>query len=55
MTRVCERCAGDDDDLVLVRPGDAPGPGASAGTADGELWCFECRSTAAHVEVDDRG
>jgi hypothetical protein len=49
VTRVCERCAGEDDDLVLVRPG-----ATSDGDADGELWCFDCRSTTAHVEVDEQ-
>lgn len=49
MTRVCELCAGEDDDLMLVRPGAAPDGGA-----DGELWCFACRSTNAHVEVDEQ-
>jgi len=48
--RVCERCAGEDDDLVLVRA-----PAATAGDVPGgpELWCFECRSTADHVALDE--
>jgi hypothetical protein len=49
--RVCERCAGDDDDLELVR---SPGQNGAAGTgAEGELWCFECRAAADHVPLDE--
>ncbi|HVM02684.1 MAG TPA: hypothetical protein VM263_08435 [Acidimicrobiales bacterium] len=51
MERVCERCAGDDDDLELVR---SPGQNGAAGTgAEGELWCFECRAAADHVPLDE--
>ena len=51
---VCERCAAEDDDLVLVRrPDGAEDTVAAGGRA--ELWCFECRSTTAHVEVDEQG
>jgi hypothetical protein len=48
--RVCERCAGEDDDLVLVR---APVPGGETADGAGELWCFDCRSSAEHVAVDE--
>lgn len=51
MERVCERCASEDDDLVLVRS-----PAADAASADGagtELWCFDCRSSADHVAAEE--
>lgn len=56
MERVCEGCAREDDDLVLVRrlyP--APG-GAQAAAADDsapELWCFSCRSLYPHVVEEE--
>ena len=57
MERVCERCASEDDDLVLVRaPAAGATPAATAGAEAGagtELWCFECRSSADHATVDD--
>lgn len=59
--RVCERCAGEDEDLALVRRappagdvaegGDAVDAGAAGAAA--ELWCFTCRSEHSHVEVDE--
>ena len=48
--RVCERCAGEDDDLVLVRPR-AETPAEEPGAP--ELWCFDCRSTVDHVAPED--
>jgi len=46
--RVCERCAGEDDDLALVR--------SRAEEADGaQLWCFACRSSADHDVLDEPG
>ena len=55
MEWVCERCAADDEDLVLVRRPDVPEAGAVDGGPTAELWCFDCRSTTAHVEVDEQG
>lgn len=51
--RVCESCAGEDDDLVLVRTvhDDGPAPGGTEGT---ELWCFGCRADQAHNPVEEQ-
>jgi hypothetical protein len=48
--RACERCAGDDEELVLVRRAGAAGAGRDDNT---ELWCQGCRAEHAHEVVDD--
>lgn len=56
MERACERCAGEDEELVLVRRAGAvgAGPPSGAGRDDGaELWCLGCRAEHAHEVVDD--
>jgi hypothetical protein len=57
MERVCENCAREDDDLVLViRVYVVPeswDTAASTTTVPGsELWCFSCRSMYPHEVVD---
>lgn len=57
MERVCENCARDDDDLVLVRrvyvvPETWDTPGSSSTVNEGELWCFSCRSLYPHEVVE---
>jgi hypothetical protein len=58
--RVCENCAREDDDLVVVRrvylvPESWDTPGSSTTMPDLELWCFSCRSLYPHevAEVAD--
>jgi len=55
--RVCENCAREDDDLVLVNrvyvvPESWDTPGSSTTMPDAELWCFSCRSLYPHEAVD---
>lgn len=57
MERVCESCAREDDDLVVVRrtyvvPESWDAEGSSTTLPDGELWCFSCRSVYPHEVVD---
>ena len=58
MERVCENCARDDDDLVVVRrlyvvPGEWPGEETSVTRVEEtELWCFSCRSQYPHEVVE---
>ena len=55
--RVCENCAREDDELVLVNriyvtPESWDTPGSSTRVSDAELWCFSCRSMYPHDVVD---
>ena len=57
MERVCENCARDDDDLVVVRrtyvvPESWDTAGSSTTEEAAELWCFTCRSMYPHEVVD---
>lgn len=52
MERVCESCAREDDDLVLVRRL-YPGGGRERGAEATELWCFSCRSQYPNDLVED--
>ncbi len=68
MDRVCENCAREDDDLVVVRrlyvvPGEpaSSGPpiqgewdrlGSVTRLEETELWCFSCRSQYPNEEVE---
>jgi hypothetical protein len=57
MDRVCENCAGEDDELVLVRrvyvvPEAWDTPGSRTTVEQDELWCFSCRSLYPHEVVD---
>jgi hypothetical protein len=57
MERVCENCAREDDDLVLVKrvymePESWDRAASSTTLPDTELWCFSCRSLYPH-EVDE--
>lgn len=57
MERVCENCAREDDDLVVVKriyvePERWDRAGSSTTLPDTELWCFSCRSLYPH-EVDE--
>jgi hypothetical protein len=57
MERVCENCAREDDDLVLVRrlyvvPESWDTPGSTTRVEETELWCFSCRSQYPHETVD---
>jgi hypothetical protein len=57
MERVCENCAREDDDLVLVKrvyvTAESWDTAESSTTlpAD-ELWCFSCRSMYPHEVVE---
>ena len=58
MERVCESCAREDDDLVVVRrvyvvPESWDTPGSSTTVTESELWCFSCRSLYPHGVVED--
>ena len=58
MERVCENCARDDDDLVLVKrtyvvPESWDTPGSSMTMPDAELWCFSCRSLYPHEVLEE--
>ena len=58
MERVCENCARDDEELVVVRriyvvPESWDTPGSSQTMPGGELWCFSCRSMYPHEVVDE--
>jgi len=51
--RVCENCAGEDDDLVVVHrlyvvPDSWDSPGSTTRVEETELWCFSCRSLYPH-------
>ena len=57
MDRVCENCAREDDDLVLVNrvyvvPESWDTPGSSTRMPEAELWCFSCRSQYPHEAVE---
>jgi hypothetical protein len=57
MERVCENCAREDDDLVLVNrvyvvPESWDTPGSSTRVDEAELWCFSCRSVYPHQAVE---
>jgi hypothetical protein len=65
MERVCENCAREDDDLVVVRrlyvvpnewsasdPAAEDGPGSVTRVEETELWCFSCRSQYPHEVVE---
>ena len=56
--RVCENCAREDEDLVLVNrvyvvPETWDTPGSSTTMGDAELWCFSCRSMYPHEVVEE--
>jgi hypothetical protein len=60
--RVCENCAHEDDELVLVRrvyvvPATWDAEGSETVVAEPELWCVSCRSQYPHdlVADDDEG
>lgn len=60
MERVCESCAADDDDLVVVRrvyvvPETWDQAGSVTRTEAEELWCFSCRSMYPHEVADEGG
>ena len=57
MERVCENCAREDDDLVLVNrmyvvPERWDTAGSTTTMPEGELWCFSCRSIYPHEVVE---
>lgn len=57
MERVCENCARDDDDLVLVKrvyvtPENWDTAESTTVVSEGELWCFSCRSMYPHEVVE---
>ena len=57
MERVCENCAREDDELVLVHrlyvvPEAWDTPGSVTKVDEAELWCFSCRSQYPNEEVD---
>jgi hypothetical protein len=60
MERVCENCAREDDELVLVNrvyvvPESWDTPGSATRMDEAELWCYSCRSLYPHEEVDPAG
>lgn len=57
MERVCENCAREDDDLVLVRrvyvvPESWDTAESATTVVEPELWCFSCRSMYPHEVVE---
>lgn len=53
MDRVCENCAREDDDLVVVHrlyvvPESWDQAGSVTRVDESELWCFSCRSLYPH-------
>jgi hypothetical protein len=58
---LCDNCARDDDDLVLVHrvyvtPETWDEAGSETEVAETERWCFSCRSMYPHrVEVEGPG
>jgi hypothetical protein len=57
MERVCENCAREDDDLMLVHrlyvtPEAWDTPGSTTRVDETELWCFSCRSQYPHEAVE---
>lgn len=57
MERVCESCAREDEDLILVRrtyvvPESWDTQGSSTTMTEAELWCFSCRSVYPHEVVE---
>ncbi len=60
MERVCENCAGEDDDLVAVHrlyvvPDSWDQAAATTRVEVPELWCFACRSMYPHEVAEDTG
>ena len=58
MEVVCENCAREDDELVLVRrvyvtPESWDTPGSSRTQPGAELWCFSCRTQYPHEPADE--
>ena len=58
MDRICENCAREDDELVLVHriyvvPESWDTPASSTTLDERELWCFSCRSQYPHDVADD--
>jgi hypothetical protein len=58
MERVCENCAREDDDLVVVRrlyvvPEDWDRPSSVTRVEETELWCFSCRSQYPHEVAEE--
>jgi hypothetical protein len=58
MERVCENCAREDDDLVVVHrlyvvPEDWDRPRSVTRVDEAELWCFSCRSMYPHEIVEE--
>jgi hypothetical protein len=56
--RVCENCAGEDDDLaavhrIYVTPESWSTPASARPQPDVELWCFSCRSLYPHEIVEE--
>jgi len=56
--RVCENCAREDDELVVVNrvyvvPEAWDTPGSSTRQPEAELWCFACRSMYPHELAED--
>lgn len=57
MERVCENCAGEDDELVAVHrlyvvPDSWDTPGSTTRVEETELWCFSCRSLYPHEPAE---
>ncbi|TMM17221.1 MAG: hypothetical protein E6G01_06640 [Actinobacteria bacterium] len=57
MERVCENCAGEDDELVAVHrlyvvPESWDRPGSTTKVEETELWCFSCRSLYPHEPTE---
>lgn len=58
MERVCENCAREDDDLVLVKrtyvvPESWDTPKSATTVPEAELWCFSCRSVYPHEVLEE--
>ena len=58
MDRICENCAREDDDLIVVRrmyvvPESWDTPASSTTLEETELWCFSCRSQYPHEPAED--
>lgn len=51
---MCESCAGQEDDLVLVRHVVRDEGSPAVGAERTELWCFACRAEQTHEPIEEQ-